>query len=562
MKRKPSSLRTGLMASIVLCWLLPIVIVVTLGGMLLNDSYQRSAQREIEIDAENAMSQVEMFFTDAIEASKDVSYDGVVRSAYSKFLDTGDSNEMFRRINDYLAQSFSRDSRFQAVFVTFWDRTAGVEPYVLSSGTTGYELVKTYHSHRRDLKTIMEHADTGIRFVVLDGTLYVVRNLLDGHFCPYASVVLMCNHQPFFRVMNTVGKLSQVQITLDNHTFNMDKNGELTPAADSCQGKDDVRYEINVDGHTIAMTGTPEPYHIWEDAPWMYWAAALVCLMVIPALIIAVRLFRRHVTGPIEILAQAHRQLEEGKRGYQISEISPNEEFQSLYDQFNIMSKEQKNQFERSFLEQQATQQAKIKALQSQINPHFLNNTLEVINWEARLASNDRVCAMIEALSTMLDAALDRDGSSQIPLREELRYADAYLYIIRQRLGEGLKLERYIDPDMLDVKVPRLVLQPIMENAVEHDLTDGHGGRLCLRVYREDEDVVLDVEHDGTMTQTDRENIQQLLVDTGNKRIRGARVGLRNVSQRLRLLYGDRGRLTIDEVTPGNILARIRFPLS
>ena len=69
------------------------------------------------------------------------------------------------------------------------------------------------------------------------------------------------------------------------------------------------------------------------------------------------------------------------------------------------MSTELKSQFERLYLEQQSLQEARIKALQSQINPHFPGNTLEIINWEARLAENDKVSAMIEALSTMLDAA-------------------------------------------------------------------------------------------------------------------------------------------------------------
>ena len=76
-----------------------------------------------------------------------------------------------------------------------------------------------------------------------------------------------------------------------------------------------------------------------------------------------------------------------------------------------------KHQFEQAVEEQQALQQAKIKALQSQINPHFLNNTLEVINWEARIAGNDRISEMIEALATMLNATLNRDEQSRIPLR-------------------------------------------------------------------------------------------------------------------------------------------------
>ena len=75
-------------------------------------------------------------------------------------------------------------------------------------------------------------------------------------------------------------------------------------------------------------------------------------------------------------------------------------------------------------------------ALQSQINPHFLNNTLEIINWEARLSDNRKVSAMIEALSTMLEATLNRKKRHMVALSEELSYVDAYLYIISQRLGE------------------------------------------------------------------------------------------------------------------------------
>lgn len=108
----------------------------------------------------------------------------------------------------------------------------------------------------------------------------------------------------------------------------------------------------------------------------------------------------------MEVLIDANQRVQAGERGYVIPQEAPNTEFRQLYSHFNAMSTELKRQFERLYMEQQALQQAKIKALQSQINPHFLNNTLEIINWEARLADDERVCSMIEALSTMLDAAI------------------------------------------------------------------------------------------------------------------------------------------------------------
>ena len=165
---------------------------------------------------------------------------------------------------------------------------------------------------------------------------------------------------------------------------------------------------------------------------------------------------------------------------------------------------------------------------------------------------------MIEALSVMLNAALDRDGRGQIPLREELSYVDAYLYIIRERLGERLVIEREIDETMLDEPVPRLILQPLAENAVEHDLTARHGGLMCLRARRENGFVVLEVEHEGTLSDDDLR--QALLSSAASGKEPSGQVGIRNVRQRLELLYGSNGSLALLQAGPDRILARVRFP--
>ena len=167
---------------------------------------------------------------------------------------------------------------------------------------------------------------------------------------------------------------------------------------------------------------------------------------------------------------------------------------------------------------------------------------------------------MIESLSTMLKAALDRNGRTKIPLSEELGYVDAYLYIIRERLGEGFRVHKDIDESILALPVPRLVLQPLVENAVEHDITANRGGDLWVRAYRQTDKVVLEVEHDGTLTQEDRQKIQSLLAQSAQGAAAGGQVGLRNVSQRLNLIYGDEGTLTLDQTRAGTVLARVAIP--
>ena len=385
----------------------------------------------------------------------------------------------------------------------------------------------------------------------------MARNLLDSHFVPYATVVMLCDTQELFQSVLPVASDGDYCMVVDGRLGVLPDGSVETLEEDFTAPHCDVEKRISVDSHQVVLYANAYTINLWRDMPELKLAVVLVFLLAVPMLLVMILLFYRNVTHPMDVLAEASTKIREGERGYVIQEPPRSTEFEEVYSHFNAMSTELKNQFERSYQEQQALQQAKIKALQSQINPHFLNNTLEIINWEARIADNQRVSAMIEALSTMLDAALDRDGRGQIHLREELSYVDAYLYIIKERLGERLVVERQIDQTMLDELIPRLILQPIVENAVEHDISSRRGGRIVLRAYREGGRTVLEMEHDGSMSPEDRERIRSLLSDSAGQ---GSQLGLRNVKERLRLIYGDEGELTIDEVQPGIILARVSFP--
>ena len=556
MAKPKISLQLGLMTTIVICWLVPILIIVTLGGMLFGDNYRRSVRQEIDASADYALRQVHQQLKDAIRDSKTISYDGIVRSAYRTYQQNGDSASLYRSISDYLSLSFSRAESYKAVFISFWDKTVDVDVYLLSSGTAGYEFLQACRDCEPFVLQRMADADTDICFLLLEGNLYMARNLLDSHFEPYASVVMVLEPSVVFQPLHSVPRIHDLRLEIDDTVFCMDEGNSLVPAQ---SGQEDIRYEAEADGHRFAFTAELEKYDLWGENPWLSRAACAVALMVLPLLVVVIALFRHHVSQPMQTLVSANLLVQSGQRGYQIDRRPPNREFEKLYSHFNAMSAELKCQFDRSYQEQQAAQRAQIKALQSQINPHFLNNTLEIINWEARIAENDRVSAMIEALSTMLGAALDRDGRTQITLKEELGYVEAYLYIIRERLGEGFRVHQQIDQSLLERLIPRLILQPIVENAVEHDITTRRGGSLWVRAYRQEERMVLEVEHDGQMTEEDRQNIRRLLSGEVED---GGQVGLRNVHQRLKLIYGPEGTLTVEQTPEGTILARISFPVA
>ena len=163
-----------------------------------------------------------------------------------------------------------------------------------------------------------------------------------------------------------------------------------------------------------------------------------ILLGVLPLLVFAILAFYRHVSRPVNTMVGAAAIIEKGELGYQMPDVPTSAEFRYLFERFNSMSASMKDQFERSYNEQLALQDSRMKALQSQINPHFLNNTLEIINWEARMGGNLKVSRMIEALSTLLNAATARGGNPVTHLSEELAFVDAYLYIISVRMGKRL----------------------------------------------------------------------------------------------------------------------------
>ena len=143
-------------------------------------------------------------------------------------------------------------------------------------------------------------------------------------------------------------------------------------------------------------------------------------LFLIPLMLLLMRLLNTQIAVPIQGLVRAGDQIKAGNLGYQLEDEPGSTEFISLTESFNQMSSTLKYQFDHIYEEELALRDAKIMALQSYIKAHFMNNTLEIINWEARLEGNIKVSKMIESLSTLMDAAMDRHKRPEVLLSEEM----------------------------------------------------------------------------------------------------------------------------------------------
>jgi two-component system LytT family sensor kinase len=183
--------------------------------------------------------------------------------------------------------------------------------------------------------------------------------------------------------------------------------------------------------------------------------------------------------------------------------------------------------------------EARLEALQRQINPHFLFNTLNSIASLVRFRP-ELAREMIVKLANILRALL-REGDSFVPLHEELAFTDDYLDIEVVRFGaEKLHVEKEIDPDTMDVLVPSMMLQPLIENSIKHGLEPRiSGGTITLRSRIDGDSMVLEIEDDGVGLAPDRKTQPAV----GGEDRTG--IGMRNVRERLEVVYGSAGRFEV-----------------
>ncbi len=197
--------------------------------------------------------------------------------------------------------------------------------------------------------------------------------------------------------------------------------------------------------------------------------------------------------------------------------------------------------------------QARMAALQNQINPHFLFNTLNSISSLVRF-DPDTAREMILKLATILRRLL-HSTDSFVPLQEEVEFIDNYLDIEVVRFGrDKLKVVKDLDPASLEAMVPSMILQPLVENCIKHGLAPKvEGGSITLRSRLIKSRLVIEVEDDGVGM-----GARQKLAHDG---LAGAGIGMANIAERLRVLYGDAAKMIIDGREGGGTLIRLRLPI-
>ena len=266
-----------------------------------------------------------------------------------------------------------------------------------------------------------------------------------------------------------------------------------------------------------------------------------------------------HITDPISQLENSIKKLEAGEENVVIAEGGCYE-IQHLGHTINSLVSTMRHLMDDIVQQEAQKRKSELDVLQSQINPHFLYNTLDSVIWMTEGGRYEESIQMVTSLARLFRISLSR-GSSIIPLTDELEHAHHYMTIQQIRFKNRFTTTIQADEDVKQLYTLKLIVQPLLENAIYHGMSEAEDdGEISVHAYRHEQQVWIDVQDNGLGMRP--EVAQQLLSrNRPDIRTKGSGIGVRNVHQRIQLTFGKEYGLTIESEPDEGTLVRIRIPV-
>lgn len=268
--------------------------------------------------------------------------------------------------------------------------------------------------------------------------------------------------------------------------------------------------------------------------------------------------FLKNIVTPMENVVEGMKQVEQGELDVHI-QPEGQAELRTMVHSFNHMVRRLKQLISENEEHQQKKHEAEIRALQSQINPHFLVNALSSIRFIAQVSHFDAIGKMAEALMKILTCSF-RSNAGFYTFREELDVLDGFIYLMKIRYSDGFDIAYELEEGCGDCLVPRLILQPVVENSIVHGFSEAEDeiGQIWLRAAIRDGFLVITVEDNGKGMS--KEELGQVLKEEGPRD--GGSIGLFNVNSRLILNFGKDSGLVMESEEGKGTRTVIRIPVS
>ena len=545
------SIKTVLYVLTILCWLLPTALLGTFMGTRFFSALRDKTEALLLSGAQYAQTQLVNNIDSFVAMARNVTYDGdITRAVHDAEVGAIRYQDYLKIVRNYLERKFGRD-RF-CEFAVFY---APDHPEELIYNSQGYSFAEDLRVN--GLASLIETSatlDTHPYFFTYGNTTCLIRNLYDTKLERYGILALGVNMQALLSPAAQAGAQLGVDwaVRLDSFAGGAMHAGPMDVLHDE---DGTLYYTQSAAGYdyTLHFQISADKNAVYTEMRSFKRLMLLLILLLIPLCGLIIVFVQKRIIKPIGILSEASRRIRQGELGL-IVPMRGEDELGRLGAAFSSMSLQMRDLIDKSYKGEIALRDARIQAMQSRINPHFLNNALEIILWQARMDKNTTVAQMVEALSVLLNAALDRRGSHLALVRDEMKVASAYFLFVKLRFGSKLIVQQEIDSNALGSSVPCMAVQTLIENAVKHGITPAGGGRIRLSITK-DKYLCVRVYNDGKIPDdTALKKMRDLIKPSSEE---NGHVGLHNIAHRLHLLYGEGAEMSVERTADGETCVSI-----
>lgn len=282
-----------------------------------------------------------------------------------------------------------------------------------------------------------------------------------------------------------------------------------------------------------------------------------ICILIIGIAAVILFFITRKTTNPLRILVKEMTKVTEGNFKNHI-DLQGGYEIERLSKSFNFMLDDLNDYVDKLLIAQKKQRQAELSALQMQINPHFIYNTLASIKWLALKGDKEKTSETIDSFISLLQNTIS-NTSETITVEQEIENLKNYVFINEMRYGENIKTSFYVMPQCTHYRLPKLILQPFIENAFFHAFTGDKEGRIHVFISEKNNKLFCEIVDNGTGI--DEEQLSKLYSSVSSKNKHFTGIGIKNVDDRIKMLYGNEYGVTINSELAVGTTVNVSLPL-
>ena len=558
-----SSFRRELLFNFMLVTMVPLLLCSVIMIQSFKTKIQSDYEKEATSQSEEAVHSIASVMDELDAMSIAISTnENILKSLYLK--DTEERKSIYMELYDMTFElrqyaqislysiggvcKYSTDNKYYEVKLpTYWGI---LKEAADNQGKTVIRDVESYSNEKQAsllkmARIIMDDNGNCIGYIVIDMNQSQIERMLDGTYNTLNDVIIVDNYWHCIYTTESDDKVSIAPILREHllrvgNISNIEKDSEfyVTPIGDTGLFFVLEQREVFTDDITRTMYGV---------------GLLVAALSMMLCVAVAIQM-SHHLTKPVDRLARAMHEVENGNLDVQI-ETSRVDELGRLSRNFNVMTKELNDYMEKQVSQQKELNNANIAMMQAQLNPHFIYNTLDTVKWVAKANHIPEIGTLSANLAKILRTSIS--GEHFIALKDEMALVKYYIDIQRIRFSDKFEYELNLPEELEECIVPKLILQPLVENAIIHGLAESEGGYIGICVKKEQEELHIVVSDNGCGI---TDEVLEHLNSHDRTQLIG-HIGFYNVDTIIRLYYGNEYGICAKKVEEGGTKILIKLPI-